>query len=246
MTPTARAAASSCRADRVGSGPATAEQARLQQRRRACSTAAAVDSRVAAPISGAESRLELGEEPVDERGGVLVVREVLADHAGREVDRERADLGAERLHGARALGLDLRLRLRGDARGLGRRLLTQLGDDPLAVLAGLVADAAGLGRAPRRAAPCTARGRARPPRGRASASSMPPSIALLRSSSSWLRRGSTFQMKSTSSTTNEKTPQTRSGSVGISRLPCSAAMMWVCTCYSLPLPRTGLTGTGRG
>ena len=76
--------------------------------------------------------------------------------------RERADLGAQRDERGLALGLDLRLRARGDAGGLGRGLLLGLGDDLLAVLA---SGARGCGRprrARRRAGRCTPRARPRP------------------------------------------------------------------------------------
>ena len=52
---------------------------------------------------------EVGQEAVDDAGRLLVVGERLADDAGREVERERADLGAQRHQRGGALGLDLRL-----------------------------------------------------------------------------------------------------------------------------------------
>ena len=108
-----------------------------------------------------------------------------------EVDGERAHLGAQRDERGLALGLDLRLRVRGDARGLGRGLLLRLGDDLLAVLAGVLADAAGLG------ARVGELGGVLLERGlglgcASSAFAMLPSIASARSSSSFCTRGSTY------------------------------------------------------
>src|SRR5215213_2669210 len=53
--------------------------------------------------------LELREEAVDQGLRLAVVAEALADDARGEVDRERADLGAQRRHRRLALRLDLRL-----------------------------------------------------------------------------------------------------------------------------------------
>ena len=55
------------------------------------------------------------------------------------------DLAAQRHDRRLALGLDLRLRVRGDARGLGRRGVLRLSDDALTVGAGLLADLRRLG-----------------------------------------------------------------------------------------------------
>ena len=63
-----------------------------------------------------------------------------------------------------ALGLDLRLRLRGDAGGLGLRLLLQLGDDRACRPRGPGRGCGRPRRGPRRAAPVYCSRRARPPR----------------------------------------------------------------------------------
>ena len=55
---------------------------------------------------GGLHRLQVGQEPVDDAGAALVVLEALTDDAAGEVDRQRADLGAQR--GDRLLTLGLR------------------------------------------------------------------------------------------------------------------------------------------
>lgn len=52
--------------------------------------------------------------------------EGLADDTTRELQRERADLGAQRRHSGGALRLDRGLRISDDARGIGRSLLLDL------------------------------------------------------------------------------------------------------------------------
>jgi hypothetical protein len=88
--------------------------------------------------------LEVGEEAVHDALRLGVVGERLADHATGEVERQGADLAAQRDERRLALRLDLRVRGGGQARGLGGCGLLGLGDDLLAVLTGGVADLAGL------------------------------------------------------------------------------------------------------
>ena len=75
--------------------------------------------------------------------GLLVVGERLADDASGQVDRQRADLAAQRDERGLALGLDLRVGRSRQARSFGRSGVLCLGDDLAAVLTGGIADLAG-------------------------------------------------------------------------------------------------------
>src|SRR5688500_6950332 len=97
-----------------------------------------------APGAGRAVALELGQEALDHAALASLVVQALADDPAGEAGREGADLGTQRGDRLLALGLDLRLAVLDDPRGLGLGLLPHLGDDRRTLLACLLTDARGL------------------------------------------------------------------------------------------------------
>ena len=87
---------------------------------------------------------QVREEPVDDRRGLLVVRESLADDAGGKVNCKRADFGPQAHQRALPLGFDLGLSLRCHAGRLSLSLLAEFGEDLSSVGASGLTDLRGL------------------------------------------------------------------------------------------------------
>ena len=89
--------------------------------------------------------VQLGQERVDGLPAAAVVGQRRADEPLGQLHRQAADLAAELAHGLLALRGQLLLAALADPRGLLLGLLAQLGPDPVALGAGVVADARRLG-----------------------------------------------------------------------------------------------------